>query len=521
MHNSSSSVNKLLRISVLFFQVVSVLLAAGLTTQDASAQTDEIIWASPINLSNSPEATSTDPIVVADPAGIVHLFWAEKMGTAPGNSTDTLIYAQWDGKNWSKPVDIFFSPYSDGNPIVNFPHAVMDERGNIHLIWLSEPNAPSYSLNYSSVPSNQADRVSAWKPRVELADDLTGTLYAIDIAYSPPQTLHVIYARGAPGDAQDKERSVTYIQSTDGGETWSEPMDIHIIYDLERGASNTRLLVEPPNRVYASWTEWDATGNGQAIFFTRSFDGGSSWDSPIKLTERIDDEYERDWNSLVLLGENKLMAMWEGGYRAYRYAMYSEDGGETWSYAVDTFPWLIGENGFAEFARDSSDILHLFICQRIREGEFEREDAGGLYHSVWEGGQRWRDPVLSGGVNPMVNPKVAIYGGNRVMVTWYSSAYLEIMVMSGEIGNTPPIAPVAWPTSSLDVKPTDAPVSLPVDTNQEIQPEQTPTFSASNDPSSTTDQFNSRNLIIIGVFSPFLVTAIFIVFNKRRSRLHH
>lgn len=518
MQNSSSLVDKFLRVSVLSLQIVSILFAFGVTTRNVSAQTDEITWASPINLSNSPDATSSDPIIVADSAGNAHLFWAEKMGTAPGNSTDTVMYAKWDGKNWSKPIDVFFSPYSDGNPIVNFPHAVMDDESNIHLIWLSEPNAPNYTLNYSSVPSSQADRVSAWNTRVELADDLTGTLYAIDIAYSPPQTLHVIFARGAQGAGQEKERSVTYIRSTDGGESWSEPADIHVIYDLERGASHTRLLVEPPNRVYASWTEWDATGTGQAIYFSRSLDGGDTWESPIKLTERVDDEYERDWNSLVLLGENKLMAMWEGGYRAYRYAMYSEDGGETWSYAVDTFPWLIGENGFAEFARDSSDILHLFISQRVREGEFERPDAGGLYHSVWEGDQRWRDPVLSGGVNPMVNPKVVIYNGNRVMVTWFSNLHLEIMVMSGEIGNTPAIAPVIPPTPIVVVTPTESSIAIPMDTNQEVQPSLTPTFSPSNDPPSAADQFSSRNIIIIGVFAPFLVTAIFIVFKKRKPQ---
>jgi hypothetical protein len=94
-----TTANKFLRITVLLFQIVSVVFAAGITTQDAAAQTDEITWSSPINLSNSPDASSADPVVVSDPAGLVHLFWAEKMGTAPGNSTDTLMYAQWDGKN--------------------------------------------------------------------------------------------------------------------------------------------------------------------------------------------------------------------------------------------------------------------------------------------------------------------------------------------------------------------------------------------------------------------------------------
>jgi hypothetical protein len=104
-----------------------------------------------------------------------------------------------------------------------------------------------------------------------------------------------------------------------------------VIYDLERGASDTRLLVEPPDRVYASWTEWDETGTGQAIYFSRSLDGGNNWESPIKLTERAEDEYERDWNKLVLLGTNELC-----GRRLsyYRYASTPDDG-ETW-----VTPWI-------------------------------------------------------------------------------------------------------------------------------------------------------------------------------------
>jgi hypothetical protein len=73
--------------------------------------------------------------------------------------------------------------------------------------------------------------------------------------------------------------------------------------------------------------------------------------------------------------------------------MYSYDGGVTWSEPIDTFPWLIGENGFVEFAYDSNNSLHLFVAQRVREGYSERGDRIGLWHSVWEGGTRWREPT--------------------------------------------------------------------------------------------------------------------------------
>ena len=43
------------------------------------AQASEILWSSPQNVSNTPDFTSTDPFLLADPAGYAHLFWAERV----------------------------------------------------------------------------------------------------------------------------------------------------------------------------------------------------------------------------------------------------------------------------------------------------------------------------------------------------------------------------------------------------------------------------------------------------------
>ena len=204
-----------------------------------------------------------------------------------------------------------------------------------------------------------------------MADDQSGTQYSVDIAYEPPHTLHVIYASGSGGAALGDlrtNRAVSYVRSEDGGDSWSEPVDIFTFSDPGRGASNMRLLVNPPGTIYATWTEWDVSGNGQAIYFARSVDNGSTWQQPVILDQRKDDDYERDWTSLAVLDKDTLLAFWEGGYRAYPQSQVSADGGVTWSKPVDTFYWLIADNGFVEMARDSADRLHAFLPRRIREG---------------------------------------------------------------------------------------------------------------------------------------------------------
>jgi len=447
-------------LGVLAFLVVLLNVAI----HPASAQTDEIVWSAPFNISNSPDRTSTDAFLLGDPSGGVHLFWAEKTGDAPGNMADTLMYTYWDGQGWIPPVDIFITPENLGNQVLIFPHAVIDQEGYIHLIWMEEPNFPNYTLYYSSVYAPLARSPSAWSSPIVLADDLTGTEYSLHIAYEPPSLLHVIYARVAQGETPPEARAVGYLRSTDGGETWTEPVDLYTTPDPRRGASNTRLLVVPPGKVYASWTEWDETGNGAAIYFARSENSGESWSKPERLATRVGDEYERDWNSLAHLEGEQIMAMWEGGWRAYRNAMYSRDGGKSWSEPIDTFPWLIGENGFAEFARDSRGRLHVFLAQRVREDDLYRPQVEGMWHSVWEGGTRWREPTLAGGFNYMVNPKVVIVGGNRVVAVWYTPPIFEINVMTGVVEDAPAISVQPWPTlvPSIPSTPTSTPTQAAV-----------------------------------------------------------
>ncbi len=426
--------------------IILIALVMG-QQRRAQAQSEEIIWAQPFNISGPGENVAAEPFALADPSGMAHLFWVQRFNQDFGEP-DTLMYAQWDGREWSKPIDIFLAQ-SPNLPGMHYPDAVIDEDGYIHLIWIDQ-NWPSYALYYSSAHATEAHNARAWEEPTMLAGDATGTNYSVDLAYESPQTLHVTFARVQQGENPPEQRAVSYTRSTNGGVTWSTPLDIYTIPDFQSGASNTRLLADR-GRLFTSWSEWDETGNGRAVYFARSLDGGDRWENPVMLSQVRPGEYERDWTNLALLGEDQLVAMWEGGFRAYRHAQYSYDAGATWTDPIDTFPGLIGENGFAHFVRDSNDVQHLFVAQRIREGNPSGLEGGlGLWHSVWNGGTSWARPDLAGGQNNMINPTVAVVGGNRFVTAWYSGLDYEIMVMTGEILGAPGLAPEQWiqPTST-------------------------------------------------------------------------
>jgi len=436
------------------FAIVLALIGLWLLiAADAAAQTPGSVTdcRAPVNLSNSPGYVSADPILLADPGGRAHLFWAERTTGKPNavpNVPDTMMYAVWDGQEWSQPIDIFISPPQIFNKRIAGMRAVLDEQGMIHLIWIG----PDNTFYYSAAPAWMAGSANAWRPAMLLADDQTGTQYSAAIAYQPPQTLHVVYGRSPEGD----NRSVVYIRSTDGGLNWSAPIDLYVAWSPQRGASNLRLLFEPPAKLYATWTEWDESGNGQAIYFVRSLDGGRTWDRPVLLDERRGDEYERDWTNLAVLEDGQLIALWEGGFRAYPQAQYSYDDGATWSPPIDTFRWLIADNGFAEFARDSQGRLHVFLSRRIREGNEGLCDrfpgcaaaptSNTLWHSVWEGGINWREPWPFAGFYDSNFTAAAIVGGNRVAVAWFNYTALEVLATTCAIADAPALALRPWPT---------------------------------------------------------------------------
>jgi len=480
----------MVKFSVKKFQAWSLLLVTGLLLfirpgEAFGAPGDVVNCSPPIDLSNSEGYPSVDPLLLADPAGVVHLFWAEKVTGEPNDGTgpDTMMYALWDGEVWSQPVDIFLSPRDHVVKKVGGIRGVIDNQGIIHLIWLG----PDNTFFYSFVHASKAGSASAWQKPFLFTNEQVGVQYSADIAYEPPQTLHVVYGRSPKQDA----RTVSYIRSVDRGLTWSEPADIYISSDLDRGPSNIRLQPDQPHKVYATWTEWDTSGNGQAIFFARSLDSGNTWERPVILAERTGMEYERDWTSLAVLGENRLVVLWEGGFRAFPQTQYSYDGGVTWSKPFDTFYWLIADNGFASFARDGAGRLHTFLPRRIREGfehlcdgfsgcgegEAERfqEQANALWHSVWEGETRWREPLPAGGFQSAEGESIAvggnfasvvIYNGNQMMAAWFDYSYFETVVMHCEIEGAPAIAPQVWPTLSptptVTATPSPSPTSTPL-----------------------------------------------------------
>lgn len=502
--------------------VLSFLVVMSMPANAVLAQTqpgDAVNCLPPVNISQSPGYSSVDPFMLTDQAGNVHLFWGERITGKPDeppNMPDAVMHSFWNGTIWSEPQDLFLSPPEYANKRINAIRGVIDDNGTIHLTWIG----PDNTFFYSSAHASHADQFTAWQTPQIIAFDQSAAQYSADIGYSSPNTLHIVY-----GQDTDSNQNIVHIRSEDGGQTWSTPQIIYTVPYLDRGASNIRVWVTNPDTLFATWTEWDISGNGQAVFVSRSLDNGKSWQPPIMLAERQGFEYERDWTTLAPLGDDEYVIFWEGGYRAYRQAQYSYDGGVTWSPPIDTLDWLIADNGFAEFVRDGAERLHLFVFQRVREGNEDRNDYGeesnGLWHSVWEGGTQWRQPEMIGEPNGGNFATVAIRGGNQLFAAWFSYIDLEVSVIQCELYDTPAVPFQPW----AEIPP--LPVSNPSGTPNIViaatataspTPTALPINSSNSFPLTPEMTSSPGNTILVGILPVFAIIVLIVVFNIQKRR---
>jgi hypothetical protein len=214
------------------------------------AQSSEVIWNPPINISNTP-TSSIYPAIVADKYGFVHVFWAEDLNgkpvdpLEPEEKSNSILYSFWDGYSWSNPIDIF---YSSVGSAYNFPFAVIDNAETLHLVWQSYAG-----IQYSSVPLKEAKFVKSWQPAQVIAQ-VRGDgprIYA-----SPRWGLQIIYTAWENAETGSHDGNVYYMHSEDNGRKWSSPIRLSSLVEHENAnISHPSLAEGGQNITHALWVK--------------------------------------------------------------------------------------------------------------------------------------------------------------------------------------------------------------------------------------------------------------------------
>lgn len=359
--------------------------------------------------------------LLADHSGNLHAFWACAVAKEPNASTN-LYYARYDGTQWTEPVDIAV----DARTLA----AVQSQDGSLHLFW-----SPGIGHNLYHMWSDAPDPASArnWSPPQIIGPGAQDLQVALD----GQGILHMVYAPGS--------RDVVYMQSADGGFTWTSPVSLVSGGALNRAYRYAQVAPDGEGRLHAVWSSYPLPEAWPPleIAYSRSRDGGSTWSEPVNLRdERFNPTSAHD-EPAVLAGEDgTVYVAWNGGVDTLRrFFRVSEDGGDSWRPVEPIAVSASGIIGRPALALDGAGTLHMVT-----------PSADGLHYVTYRAGQlSSAQQLTSGSVN---DPAIAISHGNRLHVLAIDSRgawYLERGI------DAPYVAPASSPRATSVVAPTPTP----------------------------------------------------------------
>ena len=436
-----------------------LLLAAGLWwwrgSGQAAARQDAGIWSPPQFLFET-TGRASEPEIIVDNAGTVHVFWA--YGN-PENEADgtgqSLYYAQQQNGVWSDPTDILVSP---GGRVARMPAVALDERGYLHLAW-SGGNAIYYSRAYAT----EAGAPQGW------AEPAAFTLYVA--AYEPDvvavgDDVYLLWTEASNG--------LVFARSADGGRHWTPPRTIFAAPGAQELARWGRLAVDGAGRLHVALSlvrDNDlAAPRADPIYmvYLRSENAGSTWTDPWLIAP------EPDYGEVTVIthGANDVHLFWNGRAGTHgRYHRQSPDGGQTWSdvetvVAAGSPLGLGGLTGFPAVVVDARGDLHLVSTSNPQN-----------FYTRWHNGT-WSDPVvISDGVRGagvtgasvnMEMPSLALGQGNQLYAVFHDGQ--ERIWTTGYTLDLPAVPPhplatvTPMPAATITTAPPPAPTNTPMPT---------------------------------------------------------
>ena len=253
-------------LSTLFIFIILTSLSIRLV----EAQFSSSQWTSPDQLS-SKSAQASEGYMVSDQFGYVHVFWSE---SELSSNISSIQYSRFDGNTWLAPLDIYMS---SPNTEINFIDPFVDTHGRLHLIWSLSSSGP---IHYSYAPAHDAYSARNWsKPIV-----IDAPAFSAKLQVDSKGTIHVFYS-----DFFGNIPGVYYIKSLDQGNNWTSAIQLDPDIPDRYRPGKVSFDIDSSDGLHALWYYVDpTTTNIEWIRYSRSIDGGNTWELPITI-DAVDD----------------------------------------------------------------------------------------------------------------------------------------------------------------------------------------------------------------------------------------
>lgn len=465
-----------LRFLGVMIALLLVLMATAGGEEACRAQVGDGGWSTPVHISTTtPSSWFAD--VVVDSRGEVHVVWDS--GYPPQRLEDpgqglTLYATRRDGV-WSTPNDVALHLYT----AVSRPALAVDGADRLHMLYRRD------GVRYTQAAAEEAESARAWRASHRVSG--LRLTYAPDLAVDREGVIHAVWTEWVPVERDPWEvfvsesspylSEVFYRRSEDGGQTWSETVNLSRTPNV--GSARVHLALDGQGGIHVSWDEgWDRNsmeGQPETGTYAHSLDGGMTWSTSHSFSTPLSDNAQ---TTVGTDGEQGVLLVWRSVSGSQLYYAWSADRGGTWSEpqpvpGIFARPWISPFDAY-DMVTDGEGHIHL-----VGVGAPEEPGPGlpflAVYHLVWDG-ETWSRPEIvtryPGPENPEY-PRIAIGGGTHLHVVWFvrqegvSSTGLQVWYSERDLGLeeisplptwTPMALPSPSPTPPVSIAPSPTPL---------------------------------------------------------------
>ena len=327
------------------------------------------------------------------------------------------------GSSWNTPVNVDGIGGDDVNQFRASP--VLDSNSDRTVIFWSETDSRTgASEDQDIVFSTSTNDGSTWSDFQDVSENYYEADSGSPALASQGDYLYLAYLDNGDydqednpngNDAGDIDGDVYFARSDDEGDTWDT---IRVISAFEEDAetdldyTSSTLQYRPDISaqgvtVHITWSEYDQYEGIYSIYYSRSLDRGSNWETPVKID---DGSSGGRYGVTIASHEDMVVVAWIDTWNYDVYTTYSHTNGEDWS-----SPELI----------ESADSSLSYMPELIFNG--------GKFHLVWtstatgesvqytssDGGFGWSDTIFINSDNSRTSYSPVISAdGSNLYVAW-------------------------------------------------------------------------------------------------------
>jgi hypothetical protein len=221
-------------------------------------------WLLPRDLSESGDAASRGPRIVADDEGHIHVIWTDD---SEGQPDPHYVKSVDYGTNWTT-----ISRIATGRPSHDAALDV-DDDGYVHAAWwdLLAGTEREFEVMYAR---RAGTTWSMQATDVITQSDIKGPSIAVTADY-----IHIVWSNKEAAQAYD----LWYIRRARSAGSWSEP---RIVVDTGPGSLYGRMAADAYGNLHVAWQEDKATD--EIMYITGTVEAGqTTWHTPMTLTEAL------------------------------------------------------------------------------------------------------------------------------------------------------------------------------------------------------------------------------------------